>query len=281
MTPPPTAPPGSYLDPGAGGRQLDSDGTRISASYIDGALTWTEHRTRQPAGPPASEPSWQGQQVSFKPKRPIKRPLARLVGTHPGQLEALMFVVVMVIGSSVLGLVQYLHRPMHENTVPVGVTPNAVAVDPDSHAVYVTSSGDHTVTVIDGLTHSVTATVPLYNTAGGVAVDPGTHTVYVANYGHPTVSVIDGSTHTVIASVPVGNNPFGVAVDPDTHTAYVSNFADSTVSVIDGTTDTVTSTLPVGNNPDAVAVNPDTHTIYVTNYAEHSVSVIKAPSGIH
>ena len=82
-------------------------------------------------------------------------------------------------------------------TVPVGNGPGAVAVDPNTHTVYVThGSFDGTVSVIDGSAHTVTATVPVGKLPLGVAVDPGTHTVYVTNEEDDTVSVIDGSAHT-------------------------------------------------------------------------------------
>jgi YVTN family beta-propeller protein len=118
-------------------------------------------------------------------------------------------------------------------TVPVGSGPRGVAVDPDTHTVYVANFWE--VSVIDGSTRTVTATVPAGTSpGGGVAVDPSTHTVYVANYGDNAVSVIDGSrTVTVTATVPVGKDPYGVAVDPDTHTVYVTNRDDGTVSVIE------------------------------------------------
>ena len=83
-----------------------------------------------------------------------------------------------------------------------------MAVDPGTHTVYVTNRNDDTVSVIDGSTHTVTATVPVGKSPDGVAVDPGTHTVYVTNQlSDGTVSVIDGSTRTVTATVPVGNAP--------------------------------------------------------------------------
>ena len=274
MTTPPPTPPGSYLDPAGGGRQRYSNGTRISASYNAGVLTWTEYRTRQPASPPVSEPSWQGQRVGYAPKRTRKRPLARLAAMHPAQFKALMLVVLAVIGTGLFAVFHYLAQPAHQNNVPVGTTPNAVAVDPSTHTVYVTNNLPGTVSVIDRSTHTVTATVPVGYHPDGVAVDPGTHAVYVANSDSHTVSVIDGSTHTVTATVPVGNTPFGVAVDPGTHTVYVANSGYHTVSVIDGSTHTVTATVPVGHDPFGVAVDPSTHTVYVTNLGDHTVSVI-------
>src|SRR6516165_3113296 len=171
-------------------------------------------------------------------------------------------------------------------TVPVGRDPMGVAVDPDTHTVYVANLGDNSVSVIDGSTRTVTATVPVGKSPWwGVAVDPGTHTVYVPNLDGDTVSVIDASTRTVTATVPVARTPVGVAVDPDTHTVYVANSGDGTVSVIDGSTRTVTATVPVGKGPHGVApvgrgpggvaVDPGTHTVYVTNN-DDTVSVIDA-----
>ena len=112
-----------------------------------------------------------------------------------------------------------------------------VAVDPDTHTVYVANLGDNSVSVIDGSTRTVTATVPVGKSPWwGVAVDPGTHTVYVPNLDGDTVSVIDASTRTVTATVAVGGGPRGVAVDPGTHTVYVtitSVSGNGTVSAIE------------------------------------------------
>ena len=107
-------------------------------------------------------------------------------------------------------------------TVPVGKYPGAVAVDPETHTVFV--ADDRGVSVIDGTTHTVTATIGVQG--GELAVDPSTHTVYVTQSREYAVAVIDGSTHTLTATVPVGEKPGmtgnapmrEVAVDPSTHT---------------------------------------------------------------
>ena len=44
-------------------------------------------------------------------------------------------------------------------TIPVGIGPDGVAVDPAAHAVYVANYFDGTVSVIDAATRAVTATI--------------------------------------------------------------------------------------------------------------------------
>ncbi len=143
-----------------------------------------------------------------------------------------------------------------------------LAVDPDTHTVYVSTLGG--VSVIDGATRTVTATVPVEGPhPGNLAVDPATHTVYVT--AGDGVSVIDGATRTVTATVPlhVANAyPYDLAVDPGTHTVYVTYDYNDTMSVIDGGTRTVTATVPFPSGKETLhmlAVDRGTHTVYVTS----------------
>src|SRR5882757_6336539 len=159
-------------------------------------------------------------------------------------------------------------------TVPVSKNPFGVALDAGTRTVYVTNSGDDTVSVINGSTRTVTTTLPVGKRPEGVAADPDTHAVYVANSDDNTVTVIDGSTRTLAATAWAGAYPDGVAVDPGTHTVYVANSGSATVSVIDGATRTVTATVRVGGRPMGVAVDPNTHTVYVTDSRGWTVSVI-------
>jgi YVTN family beta-propeller protein len=150
--------------------------------------------------------------------------------------------------------------------------------DRDGTSVYVTNQFSNTVSVIDTVTNTVTATIPVGAGPVGVAVTPDGSTVYVANFnqqgGDSFVSVIDTATNTVTATIP-GFGPFGVGVTPvqrkreaererdgsggrererDGSTAYVTNFNANTVSVIDTATNTVTATIPVGAGPTSLGL---------------------------
>ena len=175
-------------------------------------------------------------------------------------------------------------------TIGVGDGPVGAAVDPLSHTAYTANNFDHTVSVIDEATNTVTATIGVGTSPDAVAVDPVRHTVYVTNAGDGssagTVSVIAEASDTVTATIGVGVEPDGVAVDPVSHTVYVTNAGDGssagTVSVIAEASDTVTATVDVGAAPGGVAVDPVTHTVYVTNAGDGTtdgiVSVIAEAS---
>jgi YVTN family beta-propeller protein len=168
-------------------------------------------------------------------------------------------------------------------TIPVGNSPEGVAVSPDGSKVYVANYDSNTLSVINTATNTVTATIPVGVSPSGVAVTPDGTKVYVANedIAHPsgivgpgTVSVIATAANTVTATIPVGRAPGGVAVTPDGTKVYVANAFSNSVSVIDTATNTVTTTIPA-ETPAGVAVTPDGSKVYVTNSIEFgTVSVI-------
>jgi YVTN family beta-propeller protein len=174
--------------------------------------------------------------------------------------------------------------------IPVGRNPGMIAMNVRTHTLYVSNSGDATVSVIDmdacrPFGHSpcsaVVATVAVGAGPAGLALDRLTGTLYVANGEAGTVSVIDAAgcnaRHTAgcartPATVTVGGGPLGVAVDTATDTVYVGNIAEDIVSVIDGTTCNASNisgcarapaTIAAGPGPAWPAVDQANHTVYV------------------
>jgi YVTN family beta-propeller protein len=200
-----------------------------------------------------------------------------------------------------------------DSPIPVGRTPDALAVTPDGSRVYVANFGGSTVSVIDTATNTVIATITVGSGPGGVAVTPDGSRLYITNSGNETVSVIDTTTNTVIGSpIRVGPIPAGVAVTPGLRRVgdkdrrdeqedkamaskvFVANNFVNTVSVIDTATNTVIATITVGSGPGGVAVTPDLRRdgdgdrrderedkaraskVYVANHNDNTVSVIDA-----
>jgi YVTN family beta-propeller protein len=190
-------------------------------------------------------------------------------------------------------------------TVHVGDAPSSVAVDTATNTVYVTNSGDDTVSVIDAANcnakessgcSSAPPTVAVGSGPQALDVDQATDTVYVTNLGPSedgdTVSVIDGATcnsgdHAGCKQTPptvtVGVGPFDLAVNQVTNTVYVSDtgqlggagpIVGNTVSVIDGATCNgiqhsgcrkALATVMVGVYPFGVAIDQASNTVYVAN----------------
>lgn len=160
-------------------------------------------------------------------------------------------------------------------------SPSALAVDPVTHTVYVTSSTENRLYWFDGSAASpVLQSLPVGRQPSGVALDAVAHVVAVTNLGDDTVSLI-GTSASDDASVPVvsvktvavGASPAAVAIDASTHTAVVANLRDNTVSRFDvmRAVPTVT-TLAVGRAPRSVAIDSTTHNAFVANSLGQTVS---------
>ena len=173
------------------------------------------------------------------------------------------------------------HAQTATATVPAGISPVAVGVNPVTNEVYVANSGDGTITAINGLTNSTT-TITVGTTPSAVAVNPVTDLIYVLNNnngGTGSVSVINGATNTVTGSaISVGSNPIAIALNPVTNKIYVANEGGNSITVIDANNGDATASVTVGTLPVALAVNAVTNEIYVANYSGNSVSVIQGSS---
>jgi len=102
----------------------------------------------------------------------------------------------------------------------VGNSPQGLGFNPVNRTLYVTNTGDNTVSVINGNVCNGT------NTSGCVAV----------------------------ATVPVGNGPRSVGIVTATNTVFVGNRDDLTVSLIDGATCNGANTSGCGQTPPAILV---------------------------
>ena len=152
-------------------------------------------------------------------------------------------------------------------TVPAGVSPAFVAVDPANNTVYVGDTYD--------------ATVQFPPSGAGAPAHEG------------AVSVVDGSTcdardpsgcgSQTPPQVTVGRDPIGLAYDASNHSIYVTNALDDTLSVVNATScngtrpagcDDRPPTIAVGGAPSDLVVDAAHHTVYVVDSADNSIRVL-------
>jgi DNA-binding beta-propeller fold protein YncE len=140
-------------------------------------------------------------------------------------------------------------------SVTVGTYPSAVAVDPNTHTVYVADAGagtSGTISVFDDRTCNATtqigcATVSTLSVPDGnpvgIAVNARTYTLYVAtltsNGGPNLISVFSGSTCNATTTSGCGQTPANAATGPDGGASFAST--------------------------ESVAVNAGTNTVYATS----------------
>jgi uncharacterized protein len=154
----------------------------------------------------------------------------------------------------------------------IRVSPNGIALNPQSGKFYAVNTKQDTVTVLDANGRFLTK-VQVGRGPGSIAVDADTNRVYVANSGSDTVTVIDGATDRVIANITVGDLPYTVAVNRIATKVYVSRtFSDLTV-IIDGKTNAVHA-LKAGAGDAVAAVSVD-HSTYLIGYENPQATIIE------
>jgi YVTN family beta-propeller protein len=133
-------------------------------------------------------------------------------------------------------------------SVPLGVKPTFSYLDPHLNRLYVTNTGDNTVSVFDASNvniansppiPSLTAPVAVGTAPAGIAALQNGSRFYVANSGSNNVSVVSATSFAVLTTIPVGVNPTFVAADPTSTKVYVTNQNSFSTSVIQTVNDTV------------------------------------------
>ena len=89
--------------------------------------------------------------------------------------------------------------------IQVGKGPSGIAYNLDNKMMYVSNTGDDTVSVIDTTTNTVVGNpIPVGDGPSRIAYDNATKSMYVIQSDR-SVSVIDTTTNIVVKSIPVGD----------------------------------------------------------------------------
>jgi len=164
--------------------------------------------------------------------------------------------------------------------VPVGDLnhPKALAVNPQTHLVYITSRDNNRLFMLDGVTLSVVNSVRVGQAPWGVAVNPATNKVYVAHFTSGDLYVLDATTLAVLSIVPLGGTPGNltfVQINQLTNRVFVVDYTRNAVWIINGQTDTVESIKGGhGLGTWGLAVNPNLNRLYVSNRDTGTVTTL-------
>lgn len=154
--------------------------------------------------------------------------------------------------------------------IATGKAPNAIAVNPGTHTIYVANSGSGTVSVINGSTSKVKATVHVGNIPLAVAVDRLNGNVYATGLDG-VISVINARTNKVTGTIQLRDDIEAAALSQRSGLLYASNDSfpgvPGTIYVVDVHTRRIVARIRPGGNsrPYVIAVNPIRNDVYVTD----------------
>ena len=108
-------------------------------------------------------------------------------------------------------------------TIPVGITPEAMAFDPADQTLYVANYGSNNVTTFDfEVIGGDKASIPVVSHPTGIVWDQSKLEVYVADQGSSKISVIQGISVVRTITGPSGTGFTGLAYDDATDFVYVT-----------------------------------------------------------
>ena len=160
--------------------------------------------------------------------------------------------------------------------IPVGDGPVRIAMAPDGLKAYVSNGQAGTVSVLDTVALTTTATIQLAANSRPAenAVTPNGGQLFVCHQLSPTVTVIDTATNQVITDVFIGGHQAkDILFTLDGRFAYVANYSQAVVNTINTATYQV-GTIPTGQGPRRLAISPTGDRVYVANNFSNSVSAI-------
>jgi YVTN family beta-propeller protein len=177
-------------------------------------------------------------------------------------------------------------------TICVGVNPRPIVQLPNAGKIYVANEGDNTISVINPVSQSVTATI---TQAGGLHQNPVALAassdgvfVFVVCQGNGTgpgsLEILNTGTDAIGASIPLGVGSTSEFLDTHLNRLYVTNTGSNTVTVFDVSNVTLgvnpaiptLATVNVGSAPVSVTALANGLTFYVANSGSNNVSAISA-----
>lgn len=168
--------------------------------------------------------------------------------------------------------------------IPVGDSPQSLAVTPNGLFTYVANFGSNSVSVIDTTAASVVGSPISTGGAGhnpsAIAITPSGSFAYVATQVSNSVVVINTGTNTVVGSgISVAGTPTSVIVSPNGNFVYVGCSSGATIDLISVASNTVIGTISVA--VDGLAISTDGTLLYATDSGTHVRVIGQTPAAIN
>ena len=143
---------------------------------------------------------------------------------------------------------------------------HGIALVPESHLGFASSSGDNNVNVFDLEDNKLLRKIPAGDGPDAILYDAKLHLVYVSDHAGKTGTLIDPAMETVDATIPLGGEPEYSQADPDTGLIYQNLEDTSELVVIDPQKRAVVKRYPLapGEGPTGLALDAANHRLFST-----------------
>lgn len=187
------------------------------------------------------------------------------------------------------------HADEITSAVPVGGTPDKIAINPNTDRIYVSQLRNDNVTVIDGSTNSIVGTIS--GLGNLLTVNPVANKIYsgvtwqdtsrwIASccyYGGCDVKIFDIATNTMEATIPVSQGTTfchtGIVANPKTNMIYqvlqklvqrpdigVDHYGY--LAIVNATSNSFVGNMSLPAVPQAIVMNPETNKIYLSYWGD-------------
>jgi YVTN family beta-propeller protein len=198
-------------------------------------------------------------------------------------------------------------RPVE--TIPVGRLPKDVVVGYQTKEVFVSNSGDNTISKIDIKTKKIVHSLPVFDEPRGMAMCGKSGNLYVVNKGRSSVAEVSPHDLSIICETPVGRGPRNVKLGDDgmffatlneegavavvskvfneriltnpnpyglcrvKDDLYITSIGHNCLSKVNLSSLKWVGTIPTGRHPANIVYNPSSKHLYVTNLDDDTVTV--------
>ena len=162
--------------------------------------------------------------------------------------------------------------------IPVGQRPRGIVLSHDQSQLYVATSDDHVIQVIDVKTLSPVGILPSGDDPETFALHAKDEVLFVSNEDDSLVSVVDVNKKQVIHSVGVGVEPEGIAVSPDGQWVVSASETTNMIHWIDAASYEVIDNTLVDPRPRGVSFTADSQYLWVTSELAGTVTILDVNS---
>ena len=140
------------------------------------------------------------------------------------------------------------------NVIPVGKSPEAIALTPDGKYIWTATGGDSHVAIIDVGSGAVREKLSIQSQRiNRLQFTPDGKRVLLSDSSNGDLIVLDTASHKEIKRLKVGENCEGILITPDGSLAYVASEQNNFVAVIDLQKLELSGRIQPGNGPDGMA----------------------------